>query len=323
MRRYSTIRTRSSLSTRTNQATTRPTPRSDAVQSVVEEVEPAGDATVNLSRWRVRVKTVDRSGPARDLALRPLLHIDRPDGWSTVSIPGVDVVFHSLGVAQVAHPTPGLPDVVDAVAAVRDIARRRSVEQVVWWVPPDCVDIGPELEREGLVNQASPAFGARAEALVLAHAPEGVVPADVEVGPARTRADVVAAYQVYGEAFDMPEALVKAMRDKEWSEARAPGHPLQRLVGRLDGVVVGTGRTATASAGLNLLGGAVSRAARGRGVYRALIARRWQLAAHRGTPVLTVQAGPLSQPILERLGFRTVGTIRVYRDDVLAASYRP
>jgi predicted GNAT superfamily acetyltransferase len=59
----------------------------------------------------------------------------------------------------------------------------------------------------------------------------------------------------------------------------------------------------------------VAKAARGRGVYRALVRARWDVAVARGTPALVVQAGTMSQPILERLGFRTVCTIRLFVDD--------
>ena len=47
--------------------------------------------------------------------------------------------------------------------------------------------------------------------------------------------------------------------------------------------------------------------ARGRGAYRALVRARWDAAVERGTPALTVMAGSMSAPILDRLGFATVG----------------
>ena len=42
---------------------------------------------------------------------------------------------------------------------------------------------------------------------------------------------------------------------------------------------------------------------RGRGIYRALVRYRAELAAQRGYRYLTVDASPDSRPILERLGF--------------------
>jgi GNAT superfamily N-acetyltransferase len=56
--------------------------------------------------------------------------------------------------------------------------------------------------------------------------------------------------------------------------------------------------------------------ARGRGVYRALVQARWRAAAARGTPALTVQAGRMSRPICERLGFAFLAPIRVFVDQL-------
>jgi hypothetical protein len=42
---------------------------------------------------------------------------------------------------------------------------------------------------------------------------------------------------------------------------------------------------------------------------------RWDLAVERGTPALVTQAGKMSRPILERLGFRTVCEGRVLLDE--------
>jgi hypothetical protein len=53
---------------------------------------------------------------------------------------------------------------------------------------------------------------------------------------------------------------------------------------------------------------------RGRGIYRALVRARWDEAERRGTPALVVQAGKMSRPILERLGFETVCEVHTLVD---------
>jgi GNAT superfamily N-acetyltransferase len=60
----------------------------------------------------------------------------------------------------------------------------------------------------------------------------------------------------------------------------------------------------------------VLESARGRGVYRSLVRARWDHAVERGTPALTVQAGRMSRPILERLGFQFITPVRVFVDDL-------
>jgi hypothetical protein len=54
--------------------------------------------------------------------------------------------------------------------------------------------------------------------------------------------------------------------------------------------------------------------ARGRGVYSSVVHARWQETVERGVPRMVVSAGPMSAPILERLGFRRLGQVRLLRD---------
>ena len=99
---------------------------------------------------------------------------------------------------------------------------------------------------------------------------------------------------------------------------------------RLDNVAYGSRRVILAtvdgepagSAGLNLFppdgatlnGGAVRPNYRGRGVYRALLAARLEMAREAGVAGVSVWGGPMSAPILERLGFVKVGWRRFYLD---------
>lgn len=58
----------------------------------------------------------------------------------------------------------------------------------------------------------------------------------------------------------------------------------------------------------SLWGGGTLPAWRGRGVFRALVARRAALASARGFRYLQVDASPASQPVLRRLGFTQLAT---------------
>ena len=81
-----------------------------------------------------------------------------------------------------------------------------------------------------------------------------------------------------------------------------------------------TGRRQTALAvpsdrGVFLIGGSTAKWARGRGLYRALVRARWDYAVARGTPALVTHAVPeTSYPLLRRLGFQDVCTIRRLED---------
>jgi len=61
-----------------------------------------------------------------------------------------------------------------------------------------------------------------------------------------------------------------------------------------------------------LWGGAALREWRGRGIYRALVARRAQIAAAREVRYLQVDASSDSAPILRRLGFQPLATTTPY-----------
>jgi GNAT superfamily N-acetyltransferase len=61
-----------------------------------------------------------------------------------------------------------------------------------------------------------------------------------------------------------------------------------------------------------LWGGATLGEWRGRGIYRALVARRAQLAAARDVRYLQVDASSDSAPILRRLGFQPIATTTPY-----------
>ena len=77
------------------------------------------------------------------------------------------------------------------------------------------------------------------------------------------------------------------------------------VVAFVDGQPVSAGRIDFEGTGVfaGLFGGATLPEFRGRGLYRATVAKRAELARERGVPWLYVDALPTSRPILERLGF--------------------
>jgi len=82
----------------------------------------------------------------------------------------------------------------------------------------------------------------------------------------------------------------------------------------VDGKPVARASASFGERGATLFGGSTLPEARGGGAYRTLVAARWEDAVARGTPVLVTQAGPMSRPILGRLGFREVCEIRILVD---------
>jgi GNAT superfamily N-acetyltransferase len=69
-----------------------------------------------------------------------------------------------------------------------------------------------------------------------------------------------------------------------------------------------------APGGAVINGGSVRPKFRGRGIYRALVAARLDIARQAGVAGLIVWGGDMSGPILAGLGFETVGWRRFYVD---------
>ena len=170
-----------------------------------------------------------------------------------------------------------------------------------------------------MVHEDTPGFEAVENAMVILRAPLGTVAAGISVKQTETYEEYAAAEEIIMTAFDYPEAMrtdVSHDLPKRWQEYTTPSNPGRQFMASIDGRTVGTAFAALGEAGVNLFGGAVLEEARGQGVYKALIDARWEAAAARGTPALTVQAGRMSRPILAKLGFQDVGQAHLYVDAI-------
>jgi GNAT superfamily N-acetyltransferase len=193
----------------------------------------------------------------------------------------------------------------------RDESRRRGIPLVEWWVgwsaPPS---LEGELLSQGLVPDDEPLLTGMTCATEPPAAPHA------EVRPIETVEQFLEAIAVDWEVWPISEderARRRAIELDRFDDEHAVGtaHHWAAFDG---GRPVGFGRGVDMDAGVALMGGAVLPEARGRGVYRALVRARWDHAVARGTPLLVVQAGPMSAPVLDGLGFRRHGEIRLFAD---------
>lgn len=181
----------------------------------------------------------------------------------------------------------------------------------VWW-------IGPSAQPENIVELLQArgfrpaADGSELRAMVLT-APPPRPPQEVEVRRVETFEDYAAARAVQWDGFETPEARRELQRPhmrEEFEESMEHGVPLTFLA-TLDGRPAATGMAIPSDRGVFLIAGATATWARGRGLYRALVRARWDYAVERGTPALVTEAlVGTSYPILQRLGFSEVCTIR-------------
>jgi GNAT superfamily N-acetyltransferase len=206
-----------------------------------------------------------------------------------------------------------LGDVEAAVAWSRAEGRARGLRDIEWWLGWSATpaDAGERLLAQGLVEDPSARVLAGMTCRV---APPGV--AEVEVRRVTTLPDYLAALEVDWTVWgiDIDERARRRASEIARFEPTADSGVVHHFSAYLDDRRVGFGRAIDMADGVALMGGAVLEEARGHGVYRALVRARWEHAAARGTPLLVVQAGEMSRPVLERLGFEQHGEIHLFVD---------
>ena len=205
----------------------------------------------------------------------------------------------------------------DEVEALVEEIRSRvdASKALVWWLDQDArpVDLHERLLALGL---SEPERGAMLHSLACVEEPPPG-PSDVEVERVETFEQHLEAAQLMWDAFDTPPDRRENQRPHlraEFEAAEAAGVPVTFLA-RVDGRAAGVGRSIYSERGVFLIAGSVAEWARGRGLYRALVRARWDDAVARGTPALVTEAlHDTSYPILKRLGFVDVGTLRRLED---------
>lgn len=183
-----------------------------------------------------------------------------------------------------------------------------------WWVGPfdTPADLGKRLEKQGMVYAGEYAMMAR-KGLDANEIPENSALVVERVGkenPERI-ADCV---RVMAKCFDLSQ---------EWADVEAAGWR-ERLddadfiernfayLAWLDDIPVAVARM-NLQGGRAYLGGAATLPAyRGQKIYSTLLKRRLQEASTRGYQVAAIDAGPMSQRVVERHGFKEYGRVRVY-----------
>ncbi len=128
---------------------------------------------------------------------------------------------------------------------------------------------------------------------------EAIMALEVESAPARLFEPTPAVRQIRDPA-EAPERI-------RWEMNNTP-EQVSVYVAEVDGTPVSHGwvRFPLRSAFASLWDGATDPLYRGRGLYSQLVAKRVQEARQRGYPYVTVDAGAMSRPILERRGFEVL-----------------
>lgn len=200
--------------------------------------------------------------------------------------------------------------VAPAVAEIRALLAARGRSSSSWEIGPSTTP--PDLGDRLLANGFAPYEEPLATGMIL----RGPLPAEDTAIVTRRAESVdhyVAAYvllnRVFGERTETDdERRARAARDVERHRSGTGSLHL----GFLDGELVASAASMFIGESVVLAGGATLPHARGKGAYRALVRARYDEAAGRGTPTLVVQAGAMSRPILEKLGFESVAVVRIF-----------
>jgi len=206
----------------------------------------------------------------------------------------------------------GTTELAGVRAEIHAQLRERGRNACTWEVGSHAtpVDLVDRLRALGLVDDEPNAL---AVGMVLEHEPPAAPPG-VEVRRVTTDDEYEAAERIAAIAFGAARLPPRRRYVPD------PANPI--YLASIGGRPVARGSAAFGDLGATLFGGATLPEARGRGAYRALVAARWRDAVERGTPRVVTQAGPLSRPILARLGFREVCEIRILVD-YFGAESRP
>ena len=186
----------------------------------------------------------------------------------------------------------------EAIAQVDAFMHESGTERASWWLTERSTPAEEAFLAAGLQRDDADYLHA---AMVLTVEPPS---ADgVEVRPVETLEDFAESRRLALEAFANPHQRNPTDEElaAEWERRADP-----IFAAWLDGRMASVGRAIYTRAGGYLMGGSTAAWARGRGAYRAVVRARWDEAVRRGTPALAVGAGPMSRPILQRLGFEQV-----------------
>jgi hypothetical protein len=201
-------------------------------------------------------------------------------------------------------------EVEPAVAEVRALYRARGRTEITW-------EVGPSSTPADLLDRLS-ALGMTLDeevAGMVLRRPLPDMPAAVTVEPVTDLAGFFAFTVVFRRCFGhgSPDPTEEEVA-RDFERRRGREGAKRRWLAFAEGKPVAAAEAILIDELVVLSGGATLPEARGKGAYRALLSTRWQAAMERGTPVLVVKAGKMSRPILERLGFETVATVRILVD---------
>lgn len=254
--------------------------------------------------------------------------IDFANHYRSAPSPGIEVIETDRYriVFEPDWPIPGPNSVSfircaaeqadELIAEVRALAAARRLP-IMWIIDPETepAEFADHLQAHGISKSATSAEAAvmvlPADADLSRPAVEGLSMEDGLADSFTFRAAQAASDEAFGSGGP---SISAALLEERRRNLLAAGD-VHVLLATVHGEPAGSSRVKlSAPDGAALMGAGVRPKFRGRGVYRAMVAERLALARDSGAAGLFVWGGPMSEPILSKLGFVKVGWRRFYPD---------
>lgn len=196
-----------------------------------------------------------------------------------------------------------------AVAEITALLASRGRAACTWEIGPSA---SPRDLRDRLLARGFTPFEEPFATGMILRDPLPHVASDVVARRAETVDEYVAAFEilhrVFGERTETQDER-RARAERDWRRHRMGAGSVH--LGFVGGRAVAAASAMFVRDAVVLAGSATLEDARGKGAYRALVRSRYEEAIERGTPVLVIQAGQMSRPILEKLGFQSVAIVEL------------
>ena len=251
-----------------------------------------------------------------------MAYIPLPPSGSRVQLPGGCLNFQPGGIQAFANVSAVRADEATLERLSRDAGRffaERGRLDFLWFLGPRTTP----LATADLLASSGAATVGDCTAMLLDHEPTSMPGVEVE---AVTTAEQLLTYRLIGAATEVAGGLpgdqaaqIRETNEAAWRDyASYRGRRLNYLA-YLDGEPVTAAGLLLTEHGVAVLSGAATLpAARGKGLYRALVHTRWLAAQERKAGPLAVQASAMSAPVQARIGFREVARMTLVRQTTAA-----
>lgn len=210
----------------------------------------------------------------------------------------------------------------ELIAEIRQHFANAGRPGLTWWISPDTTpdDLAERLRNEGVLPIEHPGVDAQLNAMVLdGDATIGEINERIVARQVGSAAEFARSSEIFWECEQTPDKERETFRPKlaDYYEQRHLSGASTTYLAFLDGESIAQASASFQPGGAALNGACTLPAFRGKGAYRALVQARLADARAGGLGGLAVQARAMSEPILARVGFQSIGKVELLYDRLI------